>query len=114
MKKILIILILSILLIGFVHAKSDSVEIDNVTFKIPPKYKGVNLNTVPIDWIISSQLDVLMTIFKRQSVFGLPSRISVKIYLLESIRLDISTNTIPMLKAMIPMHISHQANQYMK
>ncbi|MBR6993933.1 MAG: hypothetical protein IKH85_07650 [Methanobrevibacter sp.] len=40
MKKILIILILSILLLGFVHAKSDSVEIDNVTFKIPPKYQG--------------------------------------------------------------------------
>ena len=28
------------MLVGFVYANNDAVEIDNVTFKIPPKYQG--------------------------------------------------------------------------
>lgn len=40
MKRIIIILTLSILLAGCAYAANDTVEINNVTFKIPPKYQG--------------------------------------------------------------------------
>ena len=40
MKRIIIILTLSILLAGCAYAANDTVEINNVTFKIPAKYLG--------------------------------------------------------------------------
>ncbi len=40
MKKIFMILILSVLLVGFAYADNDTFNINNATFKIPPKYQG--------------------------------------------------------------------------
>ena len=40
MKKILMILILSMLLVGFAYGENDTIEINNVTFKIPQEYQG--------------------------------------------------------------------------
>lgn len=40
MKRIIIALALSVLLIGFAYGENDTIEINNVTFKIPQKYQG--------------------------------------------------------------------------
>lgn len=44
MKKLLIILSLTILLLSCVHANDSTIEINNVTFKLPEKYQGGEIN----------------------------------------------------------------------